>query len=124
MTKKTHRATATNWKLSFEKDKEITLATSSKNNTPNANIVISLGFVEDKLLVADCQMSNTINNLKENQKICVVGGYFRLKGIVEIFSSGKYFDLCLNGDPDYKVNNAILITITEVFDLDKVVSVK
>jgi len=112
------------WKSNFEKGKEVVLATSSKDNIPNANIVISLGFVDDKLLVADCQMSNTIKNLKENQNICVVGGYFRIKGNVEIYSSGKYFDLCVKDNSDYKVNNAILITIKEVFDLDKVTSVK
>lgn len=112
------------WKSNFEKGKEVVLATSSKENIPNANIVISLGFVDDKLLVADCQMSNTIKNLKENQNICVVGGYFRIKGNVEIYSSGKYFDLCVKENSDYKVNNAILITINEVFDLDKVTSVK
>jgi hypothetical protein len=112
------------WKSNFKKGKEIVLATSSKNNIPNANIVISLGFVDDKLLVADCQMSNTIKNLKENQNICVVAGYIRIKGKVEIYSSGKYFDLCVKDNSDYKVNNAILISIDQVFDLDKVTSVE
>lgn len=108
------------WKDNFKKGKEIVLATCSKDNLPNANIVISLGFVDDKLLVADCQMNNTIRNLKENPNICVIGGYVRLKGNVEIFSSGKYFDLCVKENKDYKVKNAILISIKEVFDLDKV----
>jgi len=108
------------WKLNFKKGKKLILATSSKDNIPNANIVISLGFVDDKLLVADCQMKSTIKNLKENKNICVLGGYIRIKGIVEIFSSGKYFDLCVKGSQDYKVKNAILITLKEVFDLDKV----
>ncbi|NOR85607.1 hypothetical protein GQ473_05815 [archaeon] len=112
------------WKSNFEKGKEVVLATSSKDNIPNANIVISLGFVDDKLLVADCQMNNTIKNLKENQNICVVGGYFRIKGKVEIYSSGKYFDLCVKDNSDYKVNNAILITINDIFDLDKITSVE
>ena len=112
------------WKSNFEKGKEVVLATSSKDNIPNANIVTSLGFVDDKLLVADCQMSNTIKNLKENKNICVVGGYFRIKGNIKIYSSGKYFDLCVKNNSDYKVNNAILITVNEVFDLDKVTSVE
>ena len=112
------------WKSSFEKGKEIVLATSSRDNIPNANIVISLGFVDDKLLVADCQMENTIRNLKENQNVCVVGGYFRVKGKAEIYSSGKYFDLCVKDNSDFKVNNAILITIDEIFDLDKAESIK
>jgi hypothetical protein len=108
------------WKNNFKKGKEIILATSSKDSIPNANIVISLGFVDDKLLVADCQMTNTIKNLKENPNICVIDGYIRLKGAVEIFSSGKYFDLCVKENKDYDVKNAILISVKEVFDLDKV----
>jgi predicted pyridoxine 5'-phosphate oxidase superfamily flavin-nucleotide-binding protein len=108
------------WKNNFKEGKEITLATSSKDGVPNANIVISLGLVDDKLLVANCQMTNTIKNLKENQNICVVSGYFRIKGTVEIFSSGKYFDICVQKSKGYSVKNAILITINEVFDLDKV----
>jgi len=108
------------WKDNFKKGKEVILATSSKDNIPNANIVISLGFVDDKLLIANCQMRNTIKNLKENPNICVIGGYFRLKGTVEIFSSGKYFDLCVKENKDYEVKNAILISVKEVFDLDKV----
>ena len=107
-------------KNKFKKGQEIILATSSKDSIPNANIVISLGFVDNKLLVADCQMTNTIKNLKENPNICVIGGYIRLKGTVEIFSSGKYFDLCVKENKDYDVKNAILISAKEVFDLDKV----
>jgi len=108
------------WRDNFKKGKEIILATSSKDNIPNANVVVSLGFIDDKLLVADCQMHTTIKNLKENPNICVIGGYIRLRGTVEIYSSGKYFDLCVKENKDYKVKNAILISIKEVFDLDKV----
>lgn len=96
------------------------MATCSKVGNPNANIVISLGFIDDRLLVADCQMTTTIKNLKENPKICVIAGYYRIKGSVEIFSSGKYFDMCVEKNKEYKVKNAILIKVEEVFDLDKV----
>jgi hypothetical protein len=109
-----------NWKSNFKKGKEIIIATSSKDNVPNANIVISMGFTNDKLLVADCQMNNTIKNLKKNKNVCVLGGYFRINGKVNIYSSGKYFELCVKNNPDYKVNHAILITINNVFDLNKV----
>ena len=108
------------WKENFKEGKEIVLATSSKEGEPNANIVISLGFIDDKLLVADCQMGGTIKNLQENNHICVVGGYFRIKGQVEIFSSGKYFDICVEKSKWYVVKNAILISINEVFDLGEV----
>lgn len=108
------------WKVNFEEWNELVLATSSKNCTPHANIVISLWFVDDKLLVADCQMTHTIRNIKENPVISVVGKYCRLEGKVEIFSSWKYFDLCVQKSEDYIVKHAILISVDEVFDLDKV----
>ncbi len=106
------------WKENFKEGKELVLATSSKDGRPNANLVISLGVVDDKLLIADCQMETTINNLKENKKIVVVGGYYRLVGIVGLFNSGKYFDICVEKVKDYKVKNAILVNIEKVFDLD------
>ena len=107
------------WKENFKEGKELVLATCSKSGNPNANIVVSLGFVDDKLLIADCQMEKTIKNLKENRKIVVVGGYYRASGAVEIFASGKYFDICVEKSKGYKVNNAILVNIEKVFDLDK-----
>ena len=108
------------WKNNFKAGKELVLATSSKDGVPHANVVISCGFVDDKLLVADCQMVTTIKNLKENPKICVVGGYFRLKGSVEILSSGKYFEACAKKTRKYKVKNVIVIEVEEAFDLDNV----
>ena len=41
------------WKDLFKKGQELVLATSSNDGFPNANIVISLGFIDDRLLVAD-----------------------------------------------------------------------
>ena len=108
-----------NWKNSFKSGKEIILSTCSKNSIPNANIVISLGFVGNSLLVADCQMKTTIKNLKENPNICAIGGYYRLIGKVKIFDSGKYFNLCCRRNKDYHVKNAILIKINKIFDLNK-----
>ncbi len=112
------------WKKHFEEGREIVLVTCSKNAEPNANIVISLGYVDDKILIADCQMNRTIKNLKENPKCCLVGGYFRVKGDVEIFTDGKYFDLAVEKSEGYDVKHAILVTTKEVFDLDKVQKVK
>jgi predicted pyridoxine 5'-phosphate oxidase superfamily flavin-nucleotide-binding protein len=106
------------WKEKFKEEKELVLATSSRDGTPNANIAISQGFVDDKLLIADCQMERTIRNLNENKKIAVIGGYYRASGTVEIFASGKYFNMCVEKSKGYKVKNAILVDVKEVFDLD------
>ncbi|MCX7880889.1 MAG: pyridoxamine 5'-phosphate oxidase family protein [Patescibacteria group bacterium] len=108
------------WKKFFEKGKKIILVTSSKAGLPNANIVISLGFYNSKILIADCQMITTIKNLKENPFICLIGGYFKIKGKAEIFTKGKYFNICVRENKDYQVKHAILISIETIFDLDKV----
>lgn len=105
------------WKENFEKGKEIILCSCS-DNEPNANIVISLGFCDDKLIVSDIQMKKTIENLQKNNMICVIGGYFRLKGSVEIFNSGKYYDFCCANSDGYPVKHAIIISIDDVYDLD------
>jgi len=97
------------WKEAFKKGTELTLATCS---------------LDGKLLIADAKMETTIRNLQENNKICVVvkegGEYFKIKGNVEIFESGRYFDICNESDKKYSTKHAILITIEEVFDLDEV----
>lgn len=110
------------WQDSIKKGNEIVLSTCSENN-PHANVVISLGLVENKLLIADCQMHTTLKNLQKEKRACIVSKnkkeYYCIKGKVEISNSGKYFDLC-NKDSEYPAKNAILITVDEVFDLDKV----
>lgn len=84
-----------NRKKSFEEWKELVLSTSSKSWIPHANIAISLWFVDEKLLVADCQMVTTIKNLKKNPSICIVADYYRIRGNVEVFTSWKYFDIAV-----------------------------
>lgn len=115
---------SSDWQENFKEGKELVLATCSKDSKPNANIVMSNGIVDGKLLVADCQMTTTIKNLEQNPKICVIGGYFRIHGKADIVGSGKYFDNCVKivalQDKALKVKNAILINVEEVFDLEKV----
>lgn len=105
-------------KQCFKEWNELVLSTCSKSCIPNANIVISLGFVNNKLLVADCQMKITIQNIKENPRICVISKYYRLEGNVDIYTSGEYFDICVKKNNDYIVKHALIININEVIDLD------
>lgn len=106
------------WQKNFKQGKELILATSHKDK-PNANIAISLGFHDSKLLIADCQMRTTNKNLKENPNICIIAGYLRLKGTAEIQPEGKYFDMAKEKTKEYIVKNAIIVTPKEVYDLDK-----
>jgi uncharacterized pyridoxamine 5'-phosphate oxidase family protein len=110
------------WKENFKEGKELILATSSKSGKPNSNIVLSLGFKNNKLLVADCQMKTTIENLKENPLVCIISGYLRLKGKVKIFNSGEDFNygkkVVYSQDSSLGVKNILVISVEEVFDLD------
>jgi len=113
------------WKINFNEGKKLVLGTCSRNCVPNCNVVISLGFLKNKtseplkLLIADCQMAQTLKNIKETKKICVVSKYMRIKGTAKIYSSGEYFELCRKKTKEYEVKNAIVIEVEEVFDLDK-----
>lgn len=111
------------WKNAFQKGQELVLATCSKDNIPNANIVLSMGIIDNKLLVADSQMDTTLKNLQDTKKICIFtkkdNKYYKVKGEAEIYNSGKYMDICNQSDKKYPTKNAILVTIKEVFDLDK-----
>lgn len=102
----------------FQEWKEVMLATAN-NNQPNANIVQSLWFINNKLLVANVQMKTTIANLQSNKNICVIGWYYRLRWTVEIFDSGEIFQIAQEKSKGFVVKHAILITINEIWDLDK-----
>ena len=113
------------WKDALQQGQEIVIATSSKDGKPHAIIVISLGLVDGKLLIGACQMKTSQKNIKENNKVSIVakrdGEYYRVDGLAEIHSSGKYFDIALEKSKDNPPlpKHAITIDIKEVFDLDK-----
>jgi hypothetical protein len=108
------------WKSAFNEGKELILSTASKKCIPNSIVVISLGFIEGKLLIANCQMNVTAKNIKGNKNVCVISGYFKIKGDAKIQHNGKYFDLCKEKSKGFKVKNAIIISPKEVYNLDKV----
>lgn len=70
-------------------------------------------------------MSNekNIGKYKKNNKIVLTVGYnkeyYRLKGKAQIYSSGKYLDLAYSKSNPPMPKSALLISIKEVFDLDK-----
>ena len=113
-----------NWDENFSEGKQVVLATSSRKGEPNANIVLSMGFVDKQLLIADAHMDTTIRNLKENNKACVVGGYFKIRGTAKLFNSGEYFDICEKKLAGNKVKTAILISVDSVFDLENASKIK
>ena len=111
------------WKDVLAERKMIILATSSKDGRPNAITVLSLGFVDNKLVIANCLMDSTLNNIRSNPDVCVVGigdkEYYRLKGTATIFTSVKFFDTAVKkSSPTPPVKAAIAIDVKEVFDLE------
>lgn len=106
--------------MNFEKDKELLISTSSITWNPHSIIAISVWIVDERLILADCQMNLTIKNLKENPKISIIWWYHRIKWEAEITPDGKYFEICKaeNEDSGFIVKNAVSIKINEVYDLD------
>lgn len=102
---------------------ELVLCTTTPNGNPHANVVVSKGFVGEKLLINDCEMKQTLVNLKNNQNVCLVvknnETYLRIKGRIEIYNQGEYLEIAKKRNKGLsKVKNTILVQVHEVFDLD------
>ncbi|MEK6960925.1 MAG: pyridoxamine 5'-phosphate oxidase family protein [Nanoarchaeota archaeon] len=110
------------WKEALGEGEEIVLATSSNDGKPRAIVVVSLGFVDGKLLIGACQMRSSLKNIAENRQVSIVArsgkGCYRIDGNAEVFSSGSYFESAFGKSDPPKPYRAILISIDEVFDLD------
>lgn len=110
------------WRDALSERQEIVLATSSIEGKPRAIVVVSLGFVDGKLLIGACQMKSTLKNIEGNGRVSIVAragkGYFRVDGKAEVFSSGRYLELAFGKSDPPKPYRAVLVSIDEVFDLD------
>lgn len=110
------------WKSAVSERKEIVLATSSKDGRPRAIAVLSLGIVDNKILIGACLMQKALENIKENNRVSIVAKegkhYFRIDGTAKVYPSGKYLDLAISKSNPPMPKSAILININEVVDLD------
>lgn len=117
-----------NWQDAFTRGSELILATCSNDCAPNANVVASVGIVDDFLLICDNQMNQTIDNLLANGRVCIISKkenyYIRIKGSAKVEQSGKYFEICREADENYTPKNAVLISIDEIFDLNSLEVIK
>ena len=111
------------WKQTLDERKEIVLATASIDGNPNAIIVISMGIMEEKLLIGACVMNKTLENVRSNYRVVIVpkdnGEYYRIKGTASIQTEGDYFDYVYKNSKPPMPKAVIVIDIIEVFDLDK-----
>jgi len=103
------------------------LATASNEGIPN---VVPIGFArpldEDTILIADNYMNKTRKNLEENPIISLVTKDatkcpFQFKGKIEIFTSGKYFDIVTewgqNAMTKLSPKAAILMKVEEIYSI-------
>lgn len=111
------------WKGALEERQKIILATSSKDGNPRAIVVVSLGFIDDKLLIGNCLMKKSLENIEENNKVSIIAirenEYYRIDGTSVIYSEGKYLETAIKKSSPPLPKAAILVDIKEVFDLDK-----
>lgn len=110
----------------LEKDL-VFLATASPDGVPN---VVPIGFArpidEDTILIADNYMNKTRINLEKNPRISLVTKDatkcpYQFKGKVEIFESGKYFDIVTewgqNAMTKLSPKAAILMKVEEIYSI-------
>jgi predicted pyridoxine 5'-phosphate oxidase superfamily flavin-nucleotide-binding protein len=86
-------------------------------------MVVSLGFVDDRLLIGACLMKKSLDNIKENNKVSIVvikdNEYYRVDGVATIYSEGEYLDTAIQKSNPPLPKAAILVDIKEIFDLGK-----
>lgn len=112
-----------NWKNMLSKPRqEMFLSTGSKKGIPHNIAVLSLGLVDNKILIGVCIMKTTMKNLKENNKVSLAakidGKYLRIEGKAITKSSGKYLDKAIKMSNPPLPKKALLIEIKEIFDME------
>jgi predicted pyridoxine 5'-phosphate oxidase superfamily flavin-nucleotide-binding protein len=103
------------------------LATASSQGVPN---VVPIGFArpidDETILIADNYMKKTRKNLDENPKLSLIVSDaktfpYQVKGTVEIFESGEYFDQVIewvqNVKNELQPKSAILFKVEEIYSV-------
>ena len=81
------------------KNNEWVILSTSNNDIPRAIIVMPSKVESDRMILSNIQMSNTINNLKQNPN-CFINVYikenndkqYKMGCTCEIFDNGKLYD--------------------------------
>jgi uncharacterized pyridoxamine 5'-phosphate oxidase family protein len=110
------------WKKRFQQRQEMVLVSASEDGKPHAIYVISLGLMDDKLLIGVCLMKKTLENIKNNNQVVLMGKigdkHYRVVGKTEVFDSGKYLEASKSKSNPPLPHKALLISINELYDLD------
>ncbi len=69
-------------------------------------------------------MKTSLKNIEKNNKVSIAvkynNEYYRISGFAKIYSFGKYLKVVLKRSKSPLPKKAIVISIKEVFDLDKI----
>lgn len=101
------------------------LATIGKNGKPHNIAVAYVKVVDDKIVISNAHIRESIKNINQNNNISIVAwnkewekacvGY-EIIGKAKNYINGKYFDFVRNmpENKGYKINSAIVITIVKI----------
>lgn len=103
----------------------IGLATIGKNGKPHNIAVACVKVEEDKIVISNTHIKETIKNLKKNNNVSLVVWHkewekacvgFELVGNAKHYTEGKWFEYVknLSDNKGYKVMGAIVIKITKI----------
>jgi len=101
------------------------LATVGKNGKPHNIAVACVKVVDGKLIISNSHIRESIKNIESNPSVALVvwnkewekaSVGFELVGKAKNYTDGKWFDFVC-GLPDnkgYKINSAIVVSITKI----------
>jgi len=104
------------------------LATVGKNGKPHNIAVAYVKVVEDRIVISNSHIKESIKNIEQNENVALVVwnkewekacvGY-EFIGKAKNHTSGKWFDFVCNmpDNEGYKINSAIVVTVTKIKEL-------
>lgn len=111
------------WQNTLQIGQELSFCSINSDGSPHAIIVISKGIEEGKLILNNCEMLITEENIKLDNRVCIISKkddeYYRIEGQATMYTSGKFYDISVSRNKSGAVKSSIVIEINWVFDLDK-----
>jgi hypothetical protein len=114
-------------KEAFEKMKVFSVATASKDGTPNVVPLAMVRLVDDETIwITDNFMNKSMSNLRVNPKVAIyiwgpeIKGCFQIKGVTSIKNSGPEYEE-MKADinrkrPELPARSLVVVKITEVYE--------
>jgi predicted pyridoxine 5'-phosphate oxidase superfamily flavin-nucleotide-binding protein len=101
----------------------IALSTVNQNGNPHVIAVGDVKVIENKLIIGDIFIKETLGNIKKNPNVSLAvwtrnweencKGY-ELRGVAEYFKQGKWLEKAKKIHSGFKVKGAIIINIKKI----------